>query len=228
MIFRAASAPGDAEDRHADPLDQAGVVGGVDRRLRPGACPATSTARRKPCGVCTARSAARSSVAATWPDSSTCLIVSTTGSTGITASWPGPHRRGDPLDQLRRREGARGVVHQHDRVSGPGRRRAPRRPSPAGWPRPSTTTERARRPESRTAARVRTDVGPAGAATTTQPTLGAWPSRRTACTSSDAPPNSRSALGAPGPSRVPRPAAGTRTATSPRTGCCAVTSRSFN
>src|SRR4051794_15208516 len=50
--------------------------------------------------------------------------------------------------------------------------------------------------------------------------------RRIAWTSSGSPARSRSALGAPEPRRRPAPAAGTRTATSPRALSCAVTSRS--
>ncbi len=52
----------------------------------------------------------------------------------------------------------------------------------------------------------------AGAATTTRPTARLRVSARTACTRSGTPPRSRRALGAPGPSRSPRPAAGTTAA----------------
>src|SRR2546430_16569026 len=52
------------------------------------ACPAATTARPNPCGVCTARSTDRSTVPTTVPEAATSLTVSTTGSTGITASYP--------------------------------------------------------------------------------------------------------------------------------------------
>ncbi len=48
----------------------------------------SSTSRRKPCGVCTARSADRSTVATTTSAPSTCLTVSVTGRPGTTASAP--------------------------------------------------------------------------------------------------------------------------------------------
>ena len=70
---------------------------------------------RKPCGVCTARSAVRSTVATTTPSPSTCLTVSATGRPGTTASAPGAHGR----DHRRRparpgTSGAGRVVHQDD------------------------------------------------------------------------------------------------------------------
>src|SRR5262245_22784134 len=66
-----------------------------------------------------------------------------------------------------------------------------------------------------------------GAATTITPTAEHAATRRTACTSSGSPRSRRNALGAPAPRRTPEPAAGTRTATSPRRSSCEVTSRSW-
>ena len=172
MIFRAAVGPGDAEHPYPDLLDQPGVVG--ERWSTAAArCAASRTSRRKPCGVCTARSARAVDRADDMAGLVDLLDRVATGSTGITASWPsrtaaatrstrsaGARARAASWTRMiaydvgRRGEGGRdrrlaGVAAvDHDRVR--------RRPAPR------------RRASSRTAS-----TWPAGAATTTQPTLGA-------------------------------------------------------
>ena len=65
VTLNASSDPATTMTRPAAALDEPGVVGGCRCSATGRRCAASSTARRKPCGVCTARSAARSTVSVT-------------------------------------------------------------------------------------------------------------------------------------------------------------------
>ncbi len=69
---------------------------------------------RKACGVWTATSVARSSVAVTTPSASTCLIVSATATAGMAPSAPARTAADDGVEEVPAGERSGGVVHDHD------------------------------------------------------------------------------------------------------------------
>ena len=101
------AAPRPTRTRAAGGLDQRGVVGGAasDRVARP--APAAATSARNTCGVWTAHSAARSSVARTRPSPSASLTVSVTGAAAMAPSHPVAERVDAALDQLARSRSGR-------------------------------------------------------------------------------------------------------------------------
>ena len=128
VIFMLPLSPSKTVTLHARPFGERGVVGEIVAASRRGARGAHRAAagKAKACGVCTVRSAARSSVAATRPSPSTSLTVSVTGRPG-TAAPLFRGRRDRAADQRGRRERPRRIVHQHDRRA----RRAASASSPA-------------------------------------------------------------------------------------------------
>jgi hypothetical protein len=154
----------------------------------------------------------RSSSPAMAPDGPTWVIVSVTGNTGMTASCP---RRTAAATSSTSETGtnARAASCTSTISRSGGVAASAALTDCCRWAPPVTTTSL----DSATGANIVWTICscPAGAATITAATGPACTSRRTACTSSGSPANDRSALGSPGPSRVPAPAAGTRTATSP-------------
>ena len=69
--------------------------------------------KRKACGVCTARKAARGGVASTRPSASTCLTVSLSGVPGAAAPWASAASTARATSS-RDGNGPGGVVDEHD------------------------------------------------------------------------------------------------------------------
>ncbi|CAK7287627.1 hypothetical protein SGPA1_50593 [Streptomyces misionensis JCM 4497] len=184
-------------------------------------------ARSKPWGVWTARSRARSGVATTGsgapgsPAGSTSLTVSASGSAGTTAGAPS---RTASMTASTVSTGTRGRAASWTRTTPywGGRAASPSRTDSWRLSPPGTTTKSVLAgpppgvpPGSACASsRDLTSAEPSGGATTiTRETWREAASARTAWMSMGVPFSARSALGAPGPSRTPRPAAGITAAT---------------
>ena len=160
----------------------------------------SSTSRRKPCGVWTARSAdpVRASPRRS-RTSSTCLTVSTTGSAGHHCWGTGGHRRDHRREQRRRGE-------RRGRRRGPARSRRPGAGRQARPPR-SRAARRRRRPHEPATprmtrsplARARVEVSRAARRRPPRPCRSSRRQHATDQPSSDRPSSSTNALGTPPP-----------------------------
>ncbi len=190
-----------------------GAGHGRRRYAEPSTSPASSVARRPAGARAPARARRGGSPAASAPRAaavrstvrddaavaSTCLTVSATGSTGTTASAPARSAATTASTTRDRRQAAGGVVDEHEvDVGGQRGERAARRESCRSAP-PATTTHVVRREQRRPPRRRRRRARRRRPGRRT----GAARRPRTAWTSSGSPASSRSALGAPGPSRTP-------------------------
>src|SRR3954470_4240165 len=181
------------------------------------ACARSSTSRRKPWGVWTARSAERSGVPTTRPPSSTCLIVSTTAVPGTTATAPpttAATTRSKTSTGVRHR--AASCTRTMSTSSGRARRPAATE-SPRSTP-PTTTVTRLVEPTSRhtpSASERACSRCEGGTTSTTSATAAHDRTPRRACPSRGTPARGTNALGTPAPRREPAPAATTMTPTRP-------------
>ena len=216
VIFRASGDPGTVSTR--SPSRSMSIASSVISSARAlsqpsaWACAAISVAAWKPCGVCTARRNSRAGVPVTCGCSApvsweTVLMVSTTGSTGITAVAPPASA---PATESKTSGGVR-----HRAASwistcstpGPSADRPARTESLRVLP-PLTVRGR----NSCLAQSAASSLSPAGKTTMTSSAQVAMAMRSSACSSSVRLFRGTSALGMPYPSRVPDPAATTMTA----------------